>query len=139
MELTNDTKTAEFGLIIFDVNDLKKANDTLGHSAGDMLLKSACHLICRTFKRSPVYRIGGDEFVVILRGEDYWEREMLLNRFYDDMYKTSFDYEGRRWRVSVAHGMAVYEKNDASFTKIFARADAALYKDKAEMKNMTQV
>ena len=139
LDQTIETKTAEFGLIIFDVNDLKKANDTLGHRAGDMLLKSACHLICRTFKRSPVYRIGGDEFVVILRGEDYWEREMLLNRFYDDMYKTSFDYEGRRWRVSVAHGMAVYEKDDASFTKIFARADAALYKDKAEMKNMTQV
>ena len=138
--LDNAIKTgnAEFGLVVFDVNDLKKINDSLGHRAGDTLLKNACHLICRTFKRSPVYRIGGDEFVVILRGEDYRDREVLITRFYDDMDHTSFDYEGNIWHVSVAHGLAVCEKNDTSFVRIFSRADSELYKNKASMKKIAK-
>lgn len=134
IEIAMETEQEEFGLVVFDVNDLKKINDSMGHKAGDTLLKNACHLICRTFKHSPVYRIGGDEFVVILRGEDYDSREELIERFYKDMNHTSFEYEGTTWKVSVAHGMAVYEKNDASFVKIFSRADSELYRNKAEMK-----
>lgn len=96
-------------------------------------------MICRTFKRSPVYCIGGDEFVVILRGDDYDEREALIHRFYTDMRHTTFDYEGAVWHVSVAHGLAVYEKNDTSFVKIFSRADSELYKNKAEMKRVSNL
>jgi diguanylate cyclase (GGDEF)-like protein len=129
-----ETRNEEFGLIVFDVNDLKKINDSMGHKAGDMLLKNACQLICRTFKHSPVYRIGGDEFVVILRGEDYVNRDELIERFYKNMEHTTFEYEGTIWHVSVAHGLAVWEKNDMSFAKIFSRADSNLYKRKAEMK-----
>ncbi len=139
IEIAMETENEEFGLIVFDVNNLKKINDSLGHKAGDMLLKSDCHLICRTFKRSPVYCIGGDEFVVILRGDDYDEREALIHRFYTDMRHTTFDYEGAVWHVSVAHGLAVYEKNDTSFVKIFSRADSELYKNKAEMKRVSNL
>lgn len=53
-------------MIVFDINNLKIINDTLGHDFGDILIIDSCKLICKVFKRSPVYRIGGDEFVVIL-------------------------------------------------------------------------
>ena len=56
-----------FALVIFDVNGLKDVNDTLGHQAGDKFLQDACSEICRLFKHSPVFRIGGDEFVAVAR------------------------------------------------------------------------
>jgi len=56
----------EFGVIGCDVNGLKKINDTLGHKAGDEYICAACKMLCEYFKHSPVFRIGGDEFVVIL-------------------------------------------------------------------------
>ena len=139
LERSVEMKNEKFGLILFDANDLKKANDSLGHRAGDMLLKNACHLICRIFRRSTVYRIGGDEFVVILRGDDYNEREELLSRFYDDMRNTSFDYNGNIWRISIAHGLAICENDDTSFANIFSRADRELYKNKAEMKRTSDI
>ena len=117
----------------------KNPHDSLGHRAGDMLLKNACQLICRIFRRSTVYRIGGDEFVVILRGDDYNEREELLSRFYDDMRNTSFDYNGNIWRISIAHGLAICENDDTSFANIFSRADRELYKNKAEMKRTSDI
>ena len=71
-------KEPEFALVYCDVNNLKEVNDTKGHNAGDQYLRKACQLICEIFKHSPVFRIGGDEFVVILKGQDYESREQLL-------------------------------------------------------------
>ncbi len=56
----------EFSIVICDVNGLKAINDNLGHKAGDEYIRAACSVICGIFKHSPVFRIGGDEFSVIL-------------------------------------------------------------------------
>lgn len=63
------------------MNDLKKVNDFYGHDAGDRHILSAKKLICDVFKHSPVYRIGGDEFTVILTGTDYENGIELLQAF----------------------------------------------------------
>ena len=68
----------EFAVVVLDINGLKKVNDTYGHDFGDMLIISACRLICKTFQHSPVYRIGGDEFVVILEKSDFDHYPELL-------------------------------------------------------------
>ena len=60
-----------FAIAICDINGLKEINDSLGHTAGDQYIRDACGIICRIFSHSPVFRIGGDEFCVILRGGDY--------------------------------------------------------------------
>ena len=78
--IANGEKT-EFAIIVFDVNDLKKVNDFYGHDAGDRHILSAKKLICDVFKHSPVYRIGGDEFTVILTGTDYENGIELLQAF----------------------------------------------------------
>ena len=57
-----------FAITILDVNDLKKVNDNEGHKAGDQFIRDACRIICTTFKRSPVFRVGGDEFAVLSQG-----------------------------------------------------------------------
>ena len=124
-----------FAIVMVDVNGLKQVNDNYGHSFGDSYLKGSSHIICDVYKHSPVYRIGGDEFVIILEGEDYEQRQSRLvdlkaafNRSYND---TSAD----PWeRYSAAAGMAEYASDDNSVELVFKRADKAMYEDKMEFK-----
>lgn len=119
-----------FAMVSFDCNELKHINDMYGHSQGDIYLKTACHLICQVFKHSPVFRMGGDEFAVILQGDDYREREDLIARFDREALDTAQRTEP--WTVvSAARGMAVYEKGrDTDAGQVMARADQAMYEDK---------
>lgn len=122
--------TANFGVVVCDVNGLKQLNDTQGHEAGDALIIRASRHICRVFKHSPVYRIGGDEFTVILEGTDLEEREELVKLFYERL--THKEEEGVA--VSVALGVATLRPEDRSFAEVFQRADARMYVKKQEMK-----
>lgn len=83
--LDENPAAAEFAIGMFDCNNLKKINDKYGHEKGDIYLKTACGLICRVFQHSPVFRVGGDEFAVILRNEDYRNREALAGKLEQDM------------------------------------------------------
>ena len=100
----------EFAVTILDINDLKKVNDTKGHKAGDEYICRASRIICGIFKHSPVFRIGGDEFVVISQGEDY----VLV----------------------IACGMERYNNED-SVAEVFEVADKKMYKNKKSLKKMT--
>ena len=131
----NSESDAKFGLAMFDVNNLKMINDSEGHEAGDDYLIRSCQLICNIFKHSPVYRIGGDEFVAVLTGQDYEDREVHLKTInermsqYSDTLPLPSDY------VSIACGIAVFEKDtDTSVTDVMKRADEEMYKDKASKK-----
>lgn len=128
---------AEFGLAVFDINDLKKINDRLGHEAGDEYIINCCRLVCRNFKKSRVYRIGGDEFAVFLEGEDFKNREKLMANLVKEMEQIQGDPQNSDTeRISVANGMAVYEgKFDKSVADVFNRADSLMYINKAEIKS----
>jgi diguanylate cyclase (GGDEF)-like protein len=125
----------EFAIAMFDVNNLKLINDSKGHEAGDEYLLRACRLICNVFKHSPVFRIGGDEFVAVLSGEDYDNREALMTKINDQMspYQNTLpmppDY------VSIACGLSTFDsKTDTSAADVAKRADEAMYKDKTAKK-----
>ncbi len=60
-----------FAVVVCDINNLKAVNDLYGHKEGDACIKKACANICGVFSHSPVFRIGGDEFVILLSGDDY--------------------------------------------------------------------
>ena len=125
----------QFGIIMFDINGLKEMNDSRGHDAGDNYIRNSCRLICTTFKHSPVFRIGGDEFVVILRGQDLTKAEELLQEFFTKMKDTAIAARKAEERVSVAAGMAAFEKNqDMDYQDVFKRADEHMYMNKKEMK-----
>ena len=120
-----------FGLVICDINGLKVINDTEGHKAGDEYIKSSCALICRTFRHSPVFRIGGDEFAVILRGADYADRKALLSSLQKQV--------GENIRIGsgpvLASGLAEYlPSEDRSVEDVFNRADTRMYTEKARLK-----
>ena len=115
-----------FALLICDVNNLKAVNDAEGHAAGDELLRNACMMICEVFAHSPVYRYGGDEFAAILRGQDYYNRESLVEELVDISMKNAAES-----KAAVACGMAIYDKEkDDSVADIFARADQRMYENK---------
>lgn len=120
----------EFGIVIFDVNGLKRINDTLGHEQGDFHIKSACDYICRQFKHSPVFRIGGDEFLIILEGEDYDNRQKHIKAFEDKI-----DTNRVEGLPVVSSGMAVFVPDGSEdFDAVFARADRNMYERKKKLK-----
>jgi diguanylate cyclase (GGDEF)-like protein len=121
-------RQAPFALVVLDVNDLKKVNDTLGHKAGDQYLRDACKAICTVFAHSPVFRVGGDEFAVISQGSDYEDIEELLVRM--------AHYNARAVGTTapvVACDMSRFD-DDASVAAVFERADQRMYENKARLK-----
>ena len=129
---------AEFSVVVLDVNSLKHMNDTYGHEAGDLWITGAATAAERAFGRSRVYRIGGDEFAVIL---DVGER-----RHYDRML-AEFTQELERFNnradkiytevLQVACGIADYDRSvDQQYADVFRRADNQMYENKKVLKGL---
>lgn len=128
-EIKNGT-AKEFAVVVCDVNNLKRTNDTLGHKAGDQLIIDAAQFIGSVFSASPVYRFGGDEFTVVLQNRDYQRREELLQT----LLRQSEDYPSGKLLV-VSGGLAVYRPGeDHSFEEVFRRADDEMYRNKLLLK-----
>ena len=122
---------AEYGIVVFDFNDLKKVNDTQGHDAGDKYLQDGCRLICVAFKHSPVFRVGGDEFVAVLLNDDYQHRDGLVASF-----NKQVDENLKNKQVIVSAGMSTFVPGqDSGVDDVFARADERMYVRKKELKN----
>ncbi len=122
---------APFAVAVCDVNDLKTANDRYGHKEGDLCIKRASARICEVFSHSAVYRVGGDEFVAILFGEDYEHRAQLLNSI-TALPEGDAQVEPGE---SLAAGMAEYKsERHSSLLSVFDEADRAMYQRKQLMK-----
>ena len=121
----------DFGIIVLDLNGLKEINDTKGHDVGDEYIIKACRIICKIFAHSPVFRIGGDEFAVLLRGEDFMNRTALLG----ELNATS-RANVETGDVVIAAGMAEYDEEDGNISATFRRADQAMYEIKRELKQV---
>ena len=124
----------EFALALFDVNGLKYVNDNFGHEKGNMLIIDSCRCICRAFKRSPVFRIGGDEFVVIVEGDDL-ENIGNCKKVLEEQFEQINEMYPNDYIASAAVGIAEYDSTKYScFEEIFKRADEAMYENKQEIK-----
>ena len=120
-----------FAIVVLDVNDLKQVNDTSGHQAGDELIRDACRVVCNAFKRSPVYRVGGDEFAVIVQGFDY---EHIEERLWDVTVHN--EQALGTGDVVIACGMAMFKAEDDDFVAdVFDRADRRMYNNKKALKS----
>ena len=118
-----------FTIVFCDVNGLKRINDTKGHAAGDQWLKDACSTICHIFKHSPVFRVGGDEFVVIAYGHDNDSIDALMEQL-----EQANERSRAAGGVTIASGKASYNPSrDGSVLDVFQRADAAMYENKRLM------
>ncbi len=130
----------DFAIAMIDLNFLKYINDNYGHEKGDIAIRKLCRFVCHTFKRSPVYRVGGDEFVVILENGDFLEREALKKEFEHVMQVNQQEDDGEPWeRISAAIGVEVFDPEiDKSVETVLKRADDAMYAQKKEMKAARQ-
>ena len=128
-----DTK---IGLAVVDLNFLKRINDTCGHDKGNETIRKLSNLICEIFAHSPVFRIGGDEFVIILRGADYDNCDQLIEKLDNALSAMAADDTLEPWeKVSAAIGVAFYdESKDDDLNSVFRRADHVMYDRKKEMK-----
>lgn len=125
---------AAFVVVMVDLNQLKDVNDRFGHEKGNIALQRLCQAVCRIYKHSPVYRIGGDEFVVILEGEDYAHRDALFEkvRAFEHIRDLSAAQPWTKLAASV--GMAVYDKTrDTAYRAVFNRADTKMYEQKQHL------
>lgn len=122
-----------YGVVVMDLNLLKKANDNYGHEAGDALILEASRYIRRVFINSEVFRIGGDEFVVFLHAEEYEKGEELCRQFEAGMF-----YEvptAMNIPLAVSYGLATnQEEENMEYDAVFKLADERMYEKKKEMK-----
>ena len=126
-----------FGVIVADINNLKQTNDTYGHEIGNELIVHASRILTDTFKASSIFRIGGDEFVVILRGKDFEKYRTLIEKMDEALSTDYITVNDDTIGVSVARGVAIFDPLiDHVYTDVFAKADHAMYMHKMSTKGI---
>ncbi len=129
-EKISTLKNTAVSIFMFDVNNLKDINDTLGHAYGDELITDAADAIKSVFGQlGSCYRIGGDEFVVLI--EDECESDKLMSGL------TEFIDAGNTDKIhplSVAGGFSYYNGKKGSIENVIADADKRMYNNKKAMK-----
>lgn len=125
-------------IVMFDVNDLKYINDKMGHNIGDELIVAGANVIRNSFERvgGTCYRIGGDEFVVIITGDIPTAQYKEGMRYFEAAITEHNANPDKKFRLSIACGHATYNESsrDKTLSDIFHTADAFMYKNKKEMK-----
>ncbi|NLJ31201.1 MAG: diguanylate cyclase [Clostridiales bacterium] len=120
-------------IIIFDLNNLKQVNDCRGHLCGDRLIADAAEIIKDGFGLfGQCYRIGGDEFAVLMRDWGRDQRQLCFDRFFQALEEYKNTHEDP---VEVAYGWAKYHPEDCLLTATMNRADEWMYSRKKRMKN----
>ncbi|MCB7318349.1 diguanylate cyclase [Lacrimispora sp. 210928-DFI.3.58] len=128
-----DPSARERAYIVMDINNLKEVNDRYGHYEGDRLIQAAASCILDVF--GPLgkgYRIGGDEFVVILENSTAEEVEKALEAFQQRVQKENGQKETHC--LSIAAGYALWKQESDTAEELFRRADADMYVRKQKMK-----
>lgn len=124
--------TADFAVAIFDINGLKKINDNMGHECGDLLITSAADVLKKTFATNKIYRIGGDEFTVIIPGATEKSIELEFGLLDLELERKNNSL-GIDVTLAMAKGYSIFDKEkDKEFKDVFVRADQNMYTDKKQ-------
>ena len=130
-----DLGKTDYAAVVLDINCLKETNDRYGHDVGNELIVISAKIISNIFKRSPVFRIGGDEFLVVLQNKDLADYDNLFEKFETKCKNTFIEKENVKIHVSIACGFAKFNfDEDSCFADVFKRADDAMYENKRKMK-----
>lgn len=131
----HDFNRGDCSVIMFDMNHLKKSNDTYGHNFGDRRLQDFADILKRTFGEiGKVCRFGGDEFCVIIRKDESknWLKALTV---YEEEIKAYNEKENCPILLSAAYGYATFdEKEDEDFSSTIRRADKMMYQMQVLMK-----
>ena len=123
-------------MLLFDIDNFKKINDTMGHAFGDQVLKSLGEQLSMEFRKTDILgRIGGDEFAILLK--DIKDDEIILKegdkilQFFRQ-FKVG-DYV--KYSATASIGAAIYPRDGKDFQELYKSADNALYEAKKQGKN----
>lgn len=120
---------------VADINDLKKVNDTYGHEYGDKLIQNGAYILKKVWGKRSVFRIGGDEFAVLMFDVDNNTVEEKKRLFEEELKAFNEKYKQEILHLQMAIGVAVYDpETDQDYMEVFRRADEEMYIDKKEKK-----
>ncbi len=123
-------------LFILDVDNFKKVNDTMGHAFGDEVLRSLGKQIGGIFRASDIVgRVGGDEFMVFLKGIATEETILKEAAKVETFFKNFQAGEYVKYKATASIGVAIYPQEGADFETLYKAADQGLYKAKKRGKN----
>ena len=126
-------KLKEYAIILMDVNNIKITNDTYGHRYGCHLIVRCGHTLPEFFKESKLFHVGGDEFVVIVYGEDYKNLDQILKTIEEKLSYSLITHENIELIFSVAFGHARYQEG-MKYRDVLQIADNAMYENKKAIK-----
>ena len=126
-------KLTEYAIILMDVNNIKVTNDTYGHRYGCHLIVRCGKMIPEFFKTSKMFHLGGDEFVIIVYGNDYKHLDEILKAYEEKLSYSLIQHEGVELIFSVAYGYAKYESG-MKYKDVLQKADNAMYENKKAVK-----
>ena len=132
----NSKEDLDFAVVFIDINDLKIVNDSYGHEYGDILIQNAASVLKKVWRKDS-YRIGGDEFAVVLKNADNVKikKDILMLETELEAFKKQNTRE--EFCLQMAIGMAVYNpETDGEYIDVFRRADSAMYEDKKRKKGV---
>lgn len=139
--ITDYTETKrDFSLLIIDLDRFKTVNDSCGHTAGDMLIKSlAAQMITAVEKTDTVARIGGDEFAVLLRSSDTEKTQEVAERIRQLVEDFKFYRNNQSHRISASIGVAQAGEDLTTQEALIFAADSCCLKAKQHGKNQVQI
>ena len=127
-------------LLYIDLDRFKMVNDTLGHAAGDALLKMATSSMKNALPNEAIIgRLGGDEFAALIPVADFEYAEQVAERLISEIREIRLEWGGKIQEIGASIGIAVLDDAERTLSELIARADAACYAAKAEGRNRTAI
>ncbi|KND61829.1 diguanylate cyclase/phosphodiesterase (GGDEF & EAL domain) with PAS/PAC sensor(s) [Candidatus Burkholderia verschuerenii] len=139
LDVAQTENIGRLALLFIDLDNFKTVNDTLGHNAGDIVLQMTASRLAETVGHSgTLSRIGGDEFVVVVKGDDVEQRAVTLANDIATMFATPFDVRGSAFVLHASIGIALYSVSNESEIDLLKKADLAMYSAKDAGRNCYQ-
>ena len=129
-------KNNKLAVMSLDLDRFKPINDTLGHSAGDQVLKAVGMRLTGTIRASDtVARVGGDEFILVMLETNHINEATAIAQKILDSFKEPFTVNGHELNISTSIGIAVYPEDGQDLETLMKKSDAALYYAKGHGRN----
>ncbi len=127
--------SSPLSLAVWDIDFFKKVNDTYGHKAGDKVLKTVAQVLHKRIRATDfLARYGGEEFVMLLPGTALIDTQALLDKLRQEVESCGFHYHGDAVTITASCGASEFQQGD-SLSRVFERADQALYQAKKNGRN----
>jgi two-component system cell cycle response regulator len=141
VERLHRQKTGDLSLLMLDIDDFKKINDTHGHQCGDMVLKQLAGLLKSSVRIIDILaRYGGEEFAVILPNTNTEQAVIVAERIWEAIRSTLFTFGERTTvKITVSIGVGTITGSGGEKTDLLRKADSALYAAKAKWKDRVEV